>query len=64
LFDREIGEAIFATEVAQLSKEKALVHNKRLWKDFKEALTERGTGTLMYTIANEAAEHFMKILKN
>ena len=64
LFDREIGEAIFATEVAQLSKEKALVHNKRLWKDFKEALTERGTGTLMDTVANEAAEHFMKILKN
>ena len=62
LFDREIGEAIFATEVAQLSKQKALTHNERLWKDFRAALTERGPGTLMNKVANEAAEHFMNIL--
>jgi len=62
LFDREIGEAIFATEVAKLEKEKVAGENEKLWRSFKSSLTG-GTSDLVDDIAGKAAGHFEKILQ-
>jgi len=62
LFDREIGEAIFATEIAKLSKRKTAAANSNLWAALEEELTSTTLTGINYQISYEAAEHFMRVV--
>jgi len=62
LFDREIGEAIFATEIAKLAKKKTAAANANLWAALEEELTSTTSTGINYKISFEAAEHFMRIV--
>ena len=62
LFDREIGEAIFATEIAKLAKRKTAAANANLWAAIEEELTSTTDRGINHDISYEAAEHFMRIV--
>jgi len=62
LFDREIGEAIFATEIAKLAKRKTAAANANLWAAIEEELTSTTDSGINHDISYEAAEHFMRIV--
>lgn len=62
LFSREIEEAIFGAEVAIAAKKDAIIDNSLLWDAIEEELTSDSDQRISYAIAQEAADHFRRIV--
>jgi len=62
LFEKEIAEAVFNTELAQSTKSKVVVDNILIWKAIRKELTTASDNNILDDIAERAADHYLYVV--
>ena len=62
LFEKEIAEAVFNTELAQSTKSKVVTDNILIWKAIRKELTTASDDNILDDIAKRAADHYLYVV--
>lgn len=61
LFNREIQEAIWNTDIAMSSKKQVVIDNHELWTELERQLTDPVDGNILSALSHAATKHFMRV---